>query len=160
MATSAALPFKTNDAYGLRSQGQHRTGQYHVLGCFEGSQDIVCRGCQGQAFFLECLWATRKKYGRSLAEGWRCWSVHQLQCSVKEYFTRFEFFFLRLGLKISHLCWRFTLYERKHHCRNCGQVFCNKCSRFESEISRLRILKPVRVCQKCYQSLKQSNETS
>ncbi|XP_055711660.1 WD repeat and FYVE domain-containing protein 3 [Phlebotomus papatasi] len=55
---------------------------------------------------------------------------------------------------------RFTLYERKHHCRNCGQVFCNKCSRFESEISRLRILKPVRVCQKCYQSLKQSNETS
>lgn len=49
---------------------------------------------------------------------------------------------------------RFTLYERKHHCRNCGQVFCSKCSRFESEISRLRIRKPVRVCQSCYMSLK------
>ncbi|KAH8377111.1 hypothetical protein KR093_003521 [Drosophila rubida] len=49
---------------------------------------------------------------------------------------------------------KFTLYERKHHCRNCGQVFCNKCSRFESEISRLRILKPVRVCQACYSQLR------
>ncbi|XP_036321880.1 WD repeat and FYVE domain-containing protein 3 isoform X2 [Rhagoletis pomonella] len=49
---------------------------------------------------------------------------------------------------------KFNLYERKHHCRNCGQVFCNKCSRFESEISRLRILKPVRVCQACYSQLR------
>ncbi|XP_017775866.1 PREDICTED: WD repeat and FYVE domain-containing protein 3 isoform X2 [Nicrophorus vespilloides] len=49
---------------------------------------------------------------------------------------------------------KFTIYERKHHCRNCGQVFCSKCSRFESEISRLRILKPVRVCQSCYALLK------
>lgn len=49
---------------------------------------------------------------------------------------------------------RFTLYERKHHCRNCGQVFCGKCSRFESEISRLRILKPVRVCQACFATLR------
>jgi hypothetical protein len=31
--------------------------------------------------------------------------------------------------------------------------FC-RCSRFESEISRLRILKPVRVCQACYAILK------
>nr|CAI5836643.1 unnamed protein product [Callosobruchus analis] len=49
---------------------------------------------------------------------------------------------------------RFTIYERKHHCRNCGLLFCSRCSRFESEISRLRILKPVRVCQGCYTMLK------
>ncbi|XP_068245244.1 WD repeat and FYVE domain-containing protein 3 isoform X2 [Palaemon carinicauda] len=49
---------------------------------------------------------------------------------------------------------KFSIYERRHHCRNCGHLFCSKCSRFESEISRLRILKPVRVCQKCYTSLK------
>lgn len=49
---------------------------------------------------------------------------------------------------------KFNIYERKHHCRNCGQVFCSKCSRFECEISRLRILKPVRVCQTCYAALK------
>ncbi|XP_029662380.1 WD repeat and FYVE domain-containing protein 3 isoform X2 [Formica exsecta] len=53
---------------------------------------------------------------------------------------------------------RFNLYERRHHCRNCGQVFCSRCSRFESKISRLGILKPVRVCQGCYSSLRsQSN---
>ncbi|KAI5732691.1 hypothetical protein M8J76_003102 [Diaphorina citri] len=49
---------------------------------------------------------------------------------------------------------KFSIYERKHHCRNCGQVFCSKCSRYESEISRLRILKPVRVCQRCHMSLR------
>lgn len=49
---------------------------------------------------------------------------------------------------------KFSLYERKHHCRNCGQLFCSKCSRFESEISRLRILKPVRVCQACHSILR------
>ncbi|CAG7725994.1 unnamed protein product [Allacma fusca] len=49
---------------------------------------------------------------------------------------------------------KFTLTERKHHCRNCGQLFCSKCSRFESEIFRLRILRPVRVCQPCFVQLK------
>lgn len=69
---------------------------------------------------------------------------------------------------------KFTHFERKHHCRfdtiskinihqnlknkfnsrSCGLLYCSKCSRFESEISRLRILKPVRVCQTCYTQLK------
>ncbi|KAK2725756.1 hypothetical protein QYM36_000293 [Artemia franciscana] len=54
---------------------------------------------------------------------------------------------------------RFTLTERKHHCRNCGHVFCSRCSRFESEITRLRIRRPVRVCQTCHQLLRNSCET-
>ncbi|TGZ69892.1 hypothetical protein CRM22_003482 [Opisthorchis felineus] len=48
---------------------------------------------------------------------------------------------------------RFSLTERKHHCRNCGKVFCSKCSRFETEIRRLRIFKRVRVCQACFTML-------
>ncbi|VDP32376.1 unnamed protein product, partial [Soboliphyme baturini] len=51
---------------------------------------------------------------------------------------------------------KFTLTERKHHCRNCGQIFCSKCSRFESEIKHLHIKKPVRVCQNCYLRLEAS----
>ncbi|UYV62149.1 WDFY3 [Cordylochernes scorpioides] len=51
---------------------------------------------------------------------------------------------------------RFSFAERRHHCRNCGQLFCSRCSRFESEIVRLRILKPVRICQTCYNTLKAS----
>lgn len=61
---------------------------------------------------------------------------------------------------LSLLNGRFSIYERKHHCRNCGLVYCNKCSRFESEISRLRILKPVRVCQQCYATLRQNSVDS
>ncbi|XP_052816149.1 WD repeat and FYVE domain-containing protein 3-like isoform X4 [Mya arenaria] len=49
---------------------------------------------------------------------------------------------------------RFSLTERRHHCRNCGQVFCSKCSRYETEIRRLRIRKPVRVCLPCYNMIK------
>ncbi|KAH3872283.1 hypothetical protein DPMN_035498 [Dreissena polymorpha] len=49
---------------------------------------------------------------------------------------------------------RFSFSERKHHCRNCGQVFCSKCSRYETEIRRLRIRKPVRVCLPCYNMIK------
>ncbi|KAG7490175.1 hypothetical protein JOB18_029475 [Solea senegalensis] len=48
---------------------------------------------------------------------------------------------------------RFCLTERRHHCRNCGQLFCHRCSRFQSEIRRLKISSPVRVCQNCYFNL-------
>ncbi|XP_050428058.1 WD repeat and FYVE domain-containing protein 3 [Adelges cooleyi] len=55
---------------------------------------------------------------------------------------------------------KFSLYERRHHCRNCGQLFCSKCSKYESEISRLRILKPVRVCKPCHTSLQPAKHSS
>ena len=34
------------------------------------------------------------------------------------------------------------------------EIVCYRCSRFEIEIRRLRIHKPVRVCQACFNSLK------
>ncbi|VDO70449.1 unnamed protein product [Heligmosomoides polygyrus] len=45
---------------------------------------------------------------------------------------------------------KFTIADRKHHCRNCGQIFCAKCSRFESHITHMKISRPVRVCQNCF----------
>ncbi|XP_025205063.1 WD repeat and FYVE domain-containing protein 3 [Melanaphis sacchari] len=64
------------------------------------------------------------------------------------------------GAEQCNLCdVRFSLYERRHHCRNCGQLFCSKCSKYESEISRLRILKPVRVCKPCHTSLQSAKHT-
>ncbi|CAB4066173.1 WDFY3 [Lepeophtheirus salmonis] len=41
---------------------------------------------------------------------------------------------------------KFTIYERRHHCRNCGKVFCSSCSQYQAEIPRLKIMHPVRVC--------------
>eukprot|EP00042_Codosiga_hollandica_P047251 m.509842 g.509842 ORF g.509842 m.509842 type:complete len:3508 (+) comp57411_c0_seq1:30-10553(+) len=52
---------------------------------------------------------------------------------------------------------RFSFSERKHHCRNCGKVFCGKCSARESAIPSMNIYKPVRVCLSCFQMLAESN---
>ncbi|XP_038062031.1 WD repeat and FYVE domain-containing protein 3-like isoform X2 [Patiria miniata] len=53
---------------------------------------------------------------------------------------------------------KFSLTERRHHCRSCGKLFCSKCSRFESAVPRLHINKPVRVCQACYNTLRLPKE--
>ncbi|KDR15538.1 early endosome antigen 1-like [Zootermopsis nevadensis] len=50
------------------------------------------------------------------------------------------------------LCQReFSLIVRKHHCRNCGQIFCNECSSKMAPIASNK--KPVRVCDSCYNEL-------
>ena len=48
---------------------------------------------------------------------------------------------------------KFTIYERRHHCRSCGRVFCSSCSQYQAEIPRLKIMQPVRVCKSCHDSL-------
>ncbi|XP_063360999.1 WD repeat and FYVE domain-containing protein 3 [Cydia amplana] len=48
---------------------------------------------------------------------------------------------------------RFTALERRHHCRECGAVFCGRCSRYEAPVRRLRALRPVRVCQRCHDAI-------
>ncbi|MCP9266082.1 WD repeat and FYVE domain-containing protein 3 [Dirofilaria immitis] len=50
---------------------------------------------------------------------------------------------------------KFSLAERRHHCRNCGHIFAiGLCSRFETDIKHMKISKPVRVCQICFMRLK------
>ena len=66
----------------------------------------------------------------------------------------------------------FTITERKHHCRDCGKIFCSRysisfklasiicgvllhrCSDFQIEIERLKISKKVRVCVDCHDKIK------
>ncbi|CAH0558887.1 unnamed protein product [Brassicogethes aeneus] len=45
----------------------------------------------------------------------------------------------------------FNLTRRKHHCRNCGEIFCNSCS--DNSMSLPSSAKPVRVCDDCNTSL-------
>lgn len=47
----------------------------------------------------------------------------------------------------------FSLLNRRHHCRNCGQIFCNKCSAKVSALPKYGIEKEVRVCDPCYESI-------
>lgn len=100
-------------------------------------------------------WSVTEQPGRGMADHWLKdeGSDQCVGCHVKYVATNFVHYPID-RTKLNVCRFRFTLYERKHHCRNCGQLFCNKCSRFESEISRLRILKPVRVCQACYATLR------
>ncbi|XP_076326445.1 hepatocyte growth factor-regulated tyrosine kinase substrate-like isoform X2 [Tachypleus tridentatus] len=51
---------------------------------------------------------------------------------------------------------QFTVVQRKHHCRNCGQIFCGKCSSRTSAIPRFGIEKEVRVCEACWEKLNKS----
>ncbi|XP_055971650.1 RUN and FYVE domain-containing protein 1 [Sorex fumeus] len=47
----------------------------------------------------------------------------------------------------------FSISRRKHHCRNCGHIFCNACS--SNELALPSYPKPVRVCDSCHTLLLQ-----
>jgi len=42
----------------------------------------------------------------------------------------------------------FNLARRKHHCRNCGGIFCDACS--DNKMKLPSSAKPIRVCDNCY----------
>ncbi|CAF1066090.1 unnamed protein product [Rotaria sp. Silwood1] len=47
--------------------------------------------------------------------------------------------------------------SRKHHCRNCGNVFCNSCANYYKSIPSLNLTRPVRVCRDCFPKLDDIN---
>uniref|UniRef100_H0V8H3 WD repeat and FYVE domain-containing protein 3 n=1 Tax=Cavia porcellus TaxID=10141 RepID=H0V8H3_CAVPO len=99
-----------------------------ALGVSKDHSRILVGDSQGRVF----SWSVSDQPGRCAADHW-----------VKD----------EGGDSCSGCAVRFSLTERRHHCRNCGQLFCQKCSRFQSEIKRLKISSPVRVCQNCYYNL-------
>nr|XP_029733035.1 LOW QUALITY PROTEIN: WD repeat and FYVE domain-containing protein 3-like [Aedes albopictus] len=54
---------------------------------------------------------------------------------------------------------RFSRYERKNVCRNCGHEFCGKCCHLDSTIFQLRIRMPVRICKVCHSRLQETNDS-
>eukprot|EP00039_Didymoeca_costata_P019893 m.339317 g.339317 ORF g.339317 m.339317 type:complete len:920 (+) comp18749_c0_seq1:89-2848(+) len=56
------------------------------------------------------------------------------------------------GVKNCSKCQKgFTVARRKHHCRNCGQIFCNDCSGKTAKTTTSK--QKVRVCDNCYPEL-------
>ena len=46
----------------------------------------------------------------------------------------------------------FSSFVRKHHCRECGGVFCSDCSDQKKSLSHLGFAGKVRVCKSCFES--------
>lgn len=44
----------------------------------------------------------------------------------------------------------FTTFRRRHHCRNCGRVFCGVCSNTSAPLPKYGWTKAVRVCRDCF----------
>jgi len=50
-----------------------------------------------------------------------------------------------------HLCaCQFNVFKRRHHCRACGEVFCDDCSTNRITLPRLNYTSEVRVCNRCW----------
>ncbi|KAK8842324.1 hypothetical protein M9Y10_025902 [Tritrichomonas musculus] len=45
---------------------------------------------------------------------------------------------------------QFSLTQRKHHCRGCGQIMCKNCLIYQTIMRNISLTKPVKVCKKCY----------
>ncbi len=82
-------------------------------------------------------WSVASKPGKGMVDHW--WKDEGVEACVD------------CGVK-------FTIYERRHHCRNCGKVFCSSCSQYQAEIPRLKIHQPVRVCKTCRDELFEENQ--
>ncbi|KAH3768072.1 hypothetical protein Pelo_163 [Pelomyxa schiedti] len=44
----------------------------------------------------------------------------------------------------------FSVLTRKHHCRHCAMIFCNKCAARKTPIANLKYTNAVRVCDTCF----------
>ena len=55
---------------------------------------------------------------------------------------------------------RFTLFVRKHHCRSCGRIFCDSCSRNRRRLTAAGDPQPQRVCDACNAHLAAAEEHS
>ena len=49
---------------------------------------------------------------------------------------------------------QFSMTNRKHHCRNCGQIFCKDCSTKKAQMEGFK--NPQRVCDNCYAEIQQN----
>ncbi|KAL4704208.1 hypothetical protein ACJJTC_011834 [Scirpophaga incertulas] len=63
--------------------------------------------------------------------------------------------------EVCHRCRvAFSLMVRRHHCRACGQVFCQQCSSKTSTLPKFGIEKEVRVCDACYDKVSRPPSSS
>lgn len=50
----------------------------------------------------------------------------------------------------------FSMFNRRHHCRNCGLLCCGNCSSQCRLLNHIDAVKPVRVCDPCATLIKEN----
>ncbi|KAF8763223.1 Zinc finger FYVE domain-containing protein 21 [Argiope bruennichi] len=58
----------------------------------------------------------------------------------------------------AHCHTKFDFLTRRHHCRRCGNVFCNPCCENKLPLPRMSFVDPVRVCGDCVEVTKKEND--
>jgi len=53
------------------------------------------------------------------------------------------------GKRCARCLENFTLFHRRHHCRNCGALVCHDCSSHREALPQKGYVDPVRVCDQC-----------
>jgi hypothetical protein len=53
----------------------------------------------------------------------------------------------------------FTFVQRRHHCRQCGLLYCARCTNSRAPVLQYGFTKPVRVCRKCFDSLASNTDS-
>lgn len=53
---------------------------------------------------------------------------------------------------------KFDFLTRRHHCRRCGNVYCNHCCEHKVSLPRMCFVDPVRVCTECNAVTKKEND--
>eukprot|EP01092_Planopodium_desertum_P004275 TRINITY_DN1860_c0_g1_i2.p1 TRINITY_DN1860_c0_g1~~TRINITY_DN1860_c0_g1_i2.p1 ORF type:complete len:230 (-),score=0.53 TRINITY_DN1860_c0_g1_i2:112-768(-) len=48
----------------------------------------------------------------------------------------------------------FSVFNRRHHCRHCGLVFCRACTMKKLPLPRIGVAEPARICDECFILLK------
>lgn len=51
----------------------------------------------------------------------------------------------------------FSWFFRRHHCRSCGYIFCNDCTKKTSPVPQRGLLSPERVCEACFALLRRGS---
>ncbi|CAN9505780.1 unnamed protein product [Ophioblennius macclurei] len=88
----------------------------------------------------------------------RAWMNHILQCQAALPKGTSSFANSWIPDQAAHKCMRcfsnFTPARRRHHCRKCGFLVCNSCSKQRAVISHIHPTKRQRICNLCHGQLK------
>lgn len=156
----------------MEAMAQLRTKQAELSAEREHSEALK-RRCVEADSKIEALTRLEKEYGELREEHKRCkQELEQARQALQEFSEALSESKLRIVelkeeiLPLSEAKWikdseatecrlcdvQFSVLQRRHHCRNCGQIFCNECS--SGRIKMPSNSNPVRVCLNCYHLLR------